>query len=96
MTTKVKQLANNQFIINEGDIEWLQSYDSIIVKRYYEFHKGSNGSKDIYEPFIYLDKKYWNYSKTTSKYRNKFLGEKTKETQAKIDSGEYILTDLNQ
>jgi len=44
---------------------------------------------------VILDKKYWNYSKTTSKYRNKFLNETTKETQAKIDSGEYVLKDLN-
>ena len=44
---------------------------------------------------VYLDETYWNYSRTTSKYRNQFLGETTKETQAKIDSGEYILTNLN-
>ena len=43
----------------------------------------------------YLDKKYWNFSNTTSKYRNKFLNETTKETIAKIKSGEYKLVDLN-
>ena len=79
---KVKQLANNQFIIQHDDIEYFQSYDSIIVKR---FRQGIS----------HLDKNYWNYSKTTSKYRNQFLGETTKETQRKIDSGEYVLTDLN-
>ena len=93
MTTKVKQLANNQFIINGKDennneVEWLQSYDSIIVRRC--------ENEEVFSKNIYLDQKYWNYSKTTSKYRNKFLGETTKETQAKIDSGEYTLTDLNQ
>jgi len=91
--TKVKQLANNQFIINGKDennneVEWLQSYDSIIVRRC--------ENEEVFSKNIYLDQKYWNYSKTTSKYRNKFLGETTKETQAKIDSGEYTLTDLNQ
>ena len=90
MTTKVKQLANNQFIIEGKTLgngckdKWFQSYDSIIV--YIDNYVGGT----------YLDQKYWNYSKTTSKYRNKFLGETTKETQAKIDSGDYILTDLNQ
>ena len=84
MTTKVKQLANNQFIITEEHGETLQSYESIIVYRSFAFHP------------IKLDKKYWNYSKTTSKYRNQFLGETTKETQSKIASGEYILTNLNQ
>ena len=84
--TKVKQLANNQFIIENNNNEaWFQSYNSIIVY-----------SPDLNFGKIELDKKYWNYSKTTSKYRNKFLGETTKETQAKIDSGEYTLTDLNQ
>jgi len=37
----------------------------------------------------------WNCSTTTSKYRNQFLGETTKETKKKIKSGEYILADLN-
>ena len=44
---------------------------------------------------VELDRDKWDYSKTTGKYRNQFLGETKKETQAKIDSGEYILTDLN-
>ena len=44
---------------------------------------------------VYLDFTYWDYSRTTGKYRNQFLGETKKETQAKIDSGEYILTALN-
>ena len=80
---KVKQLANNQFIIKERDIQYFQSYDSIIVKSIFHLDK------------TYLDKTYWNYSKTTSKYRNQFLGETTKETQRKIDKGLHILTDLN-
>ena len=83
MTTKVKQLANNQFIINNGGESIFQSYDSIIARKIFDI--------------VDLDSVYWNYSKTTSKYRRIFLdGEKTKETQAKIDSGVYILTDLNQ
>jgi len=45
---------------------------------------------------VYLDKYYWNYSKTTSKYRNIFLGENSKEIQDKINSGVYTLIDLNK
>lgn len=85
---KVSNLTNNngnkianQFEIIDGDNRLFQSYDSIIVKQY-------NGK-------VYLDATYWNYSKTTSKYRSQFLNETTKETQAKIDSGEYTLMDLN-
>ena len=44
----------------------------------------------------YLDKKYWNYSVTTSKYRNIFLEETKKDTEKKIESGEYVLTNLNE
>lgn len=59
-----------------------QSYDSIIV------FMGAG--------HVYLDRNKWDCSKTTGKYRNQFLGETKKETQAKIDSGEYILVDLNR
>ena len=44
---------------------------------------------------VYLDTHYWDYSVTTGKYRNQFLDENKAETQKKIDSGEYVLTDLN-
>jgi hypothetical protein len=44
---------------------------------------------------VEIDRNKWDFSVTTGKYRNQFLGETKKETQAKIDSGEYILTDLN-
>lgn len=72
----------NQFIITTGNVSYFQSYNTIIAKI-------ENGK-------TYLDEQYWNYSKTTSKYRNKFLGETTKETQEKINSGKYILTNLNE
>ena len=75
--------AKNQFIIYGEDGVYFQSYNSIIVFRPF------NGK-------IQLDKYYWDYSKTTGKYRNLFLNENKKETQEKIDSGEYILTNLNK
>ena len=78
----------NQFEIrdNENDTVYFQSYNSMIVKKDYEGDQVK----------IYLDQKYWNYSNTTGKYRNIFLGETIKDTKAKIKSGEYILTDLNK
>lgn len=68
-------------------IEYLQSYSSIIAKKMICRLSG--------KIYIILDKTYWNYSKTTGKYRNIFLGETKKETEKKIKSGEYILADLN-
>lgn len=44
---------------------------------------------------ITLDRDKWDYSRTTGKYRNMFLGETKKETERKIASGEYKLANLN-
>jgi hypothetical protein len=83
----------NQFVITDNDNgnkkEYFQSDKSMIVKKIYD-HLGC----DVVE--TYLDQKYWNYSNTTGKYRNIFLGENITETKKKIKSGEYILTDLNK
>ena len=98
---KVKNMKNskgqsiaNQFVIGEeghgslGNFNMrltFQSYDSIIA------------IKTIWNDRtqIELDEYFWDYSKTTGKYRNRFLGELKRETQQKIDSGEYKLTNLN-
>lgn len=86
---KVSQFENekgvpvkNQFFILCDDCTMFQSYKSIIAK------KMKDGT-------VYLDSYYWDYSKTTSKYRNLFLRETTKETQEKIYSGVYKLVNLN-
>ena len=89
MKIKVKQMTSsrsgspvaNQFIIYTIEGEYFQSYDSIIAFN-------NNGK-------ITLDNNTWDYSRTTSKYRNQFLGEGIAETRAKIESGEYTLADLN-
>jgi len=39
--------------------------------------------------------KFFNYSTTTNKHLTKFSNKTKAQTQAKINSGEYILTDLN-
>jgi len=95
MTSSWGNKVPNQFIITtteyqdaidmDNDVEYFQSYGSIIVKRVWHVNKW----------VVYLDKNSWDYSTTTSRYRNIFLGETTRETRKKIKSGEYILTDLN-
>ena len=77
------KLANNQYIINTDNGIYFKSYNSIIV------FKPRSGK-------IQLDINDWDYSKTTGKYRNKFLNEKKIETERKIKSGEYELVDLNK
>ena len=71
----------NQFVIYDEGKEVFQSYRTVIAIK--------EGGK------ITLDNECWDYSRTTGKYRNQFLGETKKETQAKIDAGEYTLKNLN-
>lgn len=82
MTSRRGNYVPNQFIINDKGITYFQSYNSIIVK--------------IQRGKTYLDENTWNYSKTTGKYRNDFLGEGIAETRRKIANKEYKLTDLNK
>jgi len=79
-STRGNKIAN-QFLITDNGDEYFQSYKSMIAKR-------SQGK-------IYLDEYYWDYSVTTGKYRNQFLGEGIADTRKKIEQGVYILTDLN-
>lgn len=83
--TKGGNKAANQRIEFYSDKTLFVSYNTIIVKTTFE-----DGQR-----VVYLDEYYWNYSATTRNYRNDFLGENTKETQKKIDSGIYKLADLN-
>lgn len=72
----------NQFEIKTEDGRYFQSYNSVIA---FIDNRGQ----------VYLDPVYWNYSVTTGKYRNVFLGEKKDDTQRKLDNGIYKFKDLN-
>jgi len=85
MTSNNGNKVPNQFIIFDSEATYFQSYDSIIVKITFE-----DGERKTY-----LDYDTWDYSRTTSKYRNDFLGLTSKEVKANIDSGKFILTNLN-
>ena len=82
MTSHNGNKVANQFEIYDKKGIYFQSYNSIIV---FINNKGQ----------IYLDKYYWDYSRTTGKYRNMFLGETRIETEKKIKSKEYKLKNLN-
>lgn len=62
---------------------YFQSYSTII-----DFKQSGTGR-------VILDENSWEYSRTTGKYRNEFLREGIAETRMKIESGEYVLADLN-
>ena len=95
MTSSKGNTIANQFLItgipagsfHVGEVrvmsgEMFQSYNSNIA---YRDHTGS----------VYLDETYWDYSVTTGRYRNQFLDEGIADTRKKIESGEYVLTNLN-
>ena len=88
---KVRRMGEWQFEItqvvdNNIYYEWFQSYDVLVGKKTYV----SGVLTDTY-----LDPTYWDYSKTTGKYRNIFLNEKKKETEANLKQGKYRLINLN-
>ena len=81
MTSNNGNKIANQFIIYQDDQVFFQSYDSMIAM--------------VQDHYIELDVNYWNYSKTTVKYRNKFLNMTTKEVENAIKNGLITLTNLN-
>ena len=77
--------VRNQFIITTTKGRYFQSYETLIA-----FIPNDNEKK------IQLDRKMWNCSVTTSKYRNRFLGENLKETRKKLAVGDYVYRNLNK
>ena len=78
MLTRGGSPSPNQFIIYTSEGEYYQSYESIIAFR-------PRGAQPI---TLGED---WNYSRTTDRYRNQFLGEGIAETRRKLADGTYIL-----
>lgn len=75
-------MQKNQYIFNLKDCQMFYSYKTIIAVKY------DDGT-------TVLDSQYWDYSRTTGKYRNMFLGEDKRQTEKKIKSGQYLLKELN-
>lgn len=73
----------NQYIIKTGKGSYFQSYDTHIA---FVSNKGK----------VTLDKIYWDYSVTTSKYLNIFLNSTSLRTKQAIKDGTYKLRDLNK
>ena len=82
MTSPNGNQVPNQFEIDTQKGRYFQSYNSTIV------FIDNNGK-------VFLDENDWDYSRTTGKYRNIFLGENMSETRKKIKTGDYELIDLN-
>jgi len=81
-----REIANQFIIEDEKGTRWFQSYHTVIAKQEYAPNPGR---------LVTTLDHCWDYSKTTGKYRNQFLSETRKETEAKIKDGTYIVTNLN-
>jgi hypothetical protein len=96
MTGRTGRAVPNQFIIETqhetpGVLTWtFQSYETIIAT--YNVPGKDGGAKG----FLTLDRNKWDYSPTTSRYRNQFTGLTTAETKAGIKDGSIKLADLNE
>jgi hypothetical protein len=71
----------NQFIIETDNKIFFQSYNSMIA--------------EVYNGKIFIDPVYYKYSKTTSKYLNRFLNMNSKEIQNGLQSGLITFKNLN-
>ena len=82
MTSPQGNKIANQFVIVTPEGDYFQSYNSVIA---FINNEGR----------VFLDKNKWDYSTTTGKYRNIFLGENKKLTEKRINNNNYVLIDLN-
>ena len=69
----------NQYLVTIGDFIYFQSYQTVIAK------------KNEYTREVTLCED-WNYSRTTLKYLNKFLGA-TKIIKKRIEEGKYKIVE---
>ncbi len=83
MTSSRGNKVPNQFIIWTDEGCYFQSYQTVIAFR------DNEGN-------VTLDENRWDYSVTTGKYRNKFLGLNKRETEQDIKYGHIKLTNLNR
>ena len=86
MLTSSGKPAKDQFVhyYDDGSSAFV-SYGTTIAVRPADYPKSR----------IQLDKHKWNYSITTARYRNRFLGEATAATRKRIQTGQYELVSLN-
>jgi len=70
-------LNANHVVVKTTEREVLFSYNTAVASKY------TDGTVTLTDA--------WDYSRTTSKFRNQFLNETTADTRNKLISGEYKL-----
>jgi hypothetical protein len=90
MTTRGGNPSANQLIMSDPHGETFVSYGSKICYRSFDRYGVERRPKYVFDEY------YWNYSRTTGKYRNEFLGFGVDECRKGIKEGWIKLTDLNK
>jgi hypothetical protein len=83
MSSRCGKAAPNQVTLVVGPHHILKSYGKTIAVIDYGSGK------------TWLDSYYHNYSRTTIRYRNQFLGEDSPTVKRRIENGDIIMADLN-
>ena len=90
MTSRSGNTVPNQTILSDMTGKTFVSYGSKIV--YKSKTKGSDGL-----PLeIIVDETYWDYSRTTGKYRNEFMNMGVQEVRNHIKNGRIKVGNLNR
>jgi hypothetical protein len=90
MTSRSGNTVPNQTILSDMTGKTFVSYGSKIV--YQSKTKGSDGL-----PLeIIVDETYWDYSRTTGKYRNEFMNMGVQEVRNHIKNGRIKVGNLNR
>ena len=95
---KITSIPNEYPSYDEGDDNLNELLKQGILYNFddvYGSHQNNDYTIDYSRPLIILDCDHWDYSTTTGKYRNIFLGENKRLTEKKIDFSIYSLADLN-
>ena len=90
MTTRGGNASANQLIMSDPHGETFVSYGTKICYRSFDKYGPERRPKYVFDEY------YWDYSRTTSKYRNEFLGFGVAECRKGIKEGWIKLTDLNK
>ena len=100
MTSNNGNVVPNQIIIEDKKRrEYIFQSDGTTIAKVIKSHRLIG--KSHFDKFIILDKDYWDYSRTTLKYLNKFISQythhntNTKEIRKLINNNIIELSDLN-
>ena len=90
MTSRSGNVVPNQTILSDMTGRTFVSYGSKIV------YQSNDRASDGLPLEIIVDENYWDYSRTTGKYRNEFMNMGTQDVRNYIKKGRIKLGNLNR